>query len=121
MNIYSVYVNPEQGNTSFISVKNGFSIAAMFFGVLWALYHKMWNIALPILAIHIFIMFQDDVVIHTLKPTINILSSLIFGIFATDMREYNLEKNGYQLKDIIYASSQEDSEAKFMKRSNLCD
>ena len=121
MNIYSIYVNPEKENTSFVSVKNGFSLTAVVFGVLWALYHRIWKIALPMIAIYIVIMLQNDAIVQTITPFMNILNICIFGMFAADMREYNLEKNGYKLKDIVYASSQADSEAKFMIRNNLCD
>jgi len=116
MNIYSIYVNPEKEHNSFVSVKNGFSLTAAIFGLLWVLYHKMWSILFVTMVIYIIIFLQSENVANQLIPLINIVSIVIFGIFATDMREYNLEKNGYKLRDIVLASSIIDAEIKFLTR-----
>ncbi len=119
MNIYSIYVNPEKEDDSFVSVKNGFSLtAAIFVFFLGALYHKMWKIALIMVAIYVVIFCQNESIVQVLTPVMNILNICIFGMFATDMREYNLEKNGYKLRDVVLASSQIDSEIKFLTRNN---
>jgi hypothetical protein len=118
MNIYSIYVNPEKENESFVSVQNGFSLTAAIFGFFWALYHKMWKIALVMAAIYIVIFCQNEDIVQVVTPVMNILNICIFGMFATDMREYNLEKNGYKLRDVVLASSQVDSEIKFLTRNN---
>jgi len=117
MNIYSIYVNPEKEGNPFISVQNCFSLTAAIFGVLWAIYHKMWRLLLVITIVYVTVVtLQNNNIIYDMTPLFQTISMIVFGIFATDMREYDLEKKGYKLRDIVLASSQIESEIKFLTR-----
>ncbi len=117
MNIYSIYVNPERENEPFISIENSFSIMATLFTCFWALYHKMWRVALASLIINVFIaLLQVKHLPGEIITLVNLLVMLVFGVFSTELQEYELEKKGYKLKDVILASSNVEAEIKFLTR-----
>ena len=116
MNIYSIYVNLEKEGEPFISIQNGFSLTAAIFGFLWLLYHKVWNILLITTVIYTIIFLQNEKIANGIMSLLHIINIFVFGMFATDIREYNLEKKGYKLRDIILAPSIIESEIKFLTR-----
>ncbi|WP_341756232.1 MULTISPECIES: DUF2628 domain-containing protein [unclassified Candidatus Tisiphia] len=112
MNIYSIYVNPQKKDNDFIIIKQGFSLFAALFNMFWALYHRMW-IALIITLIISIAMSNLGFAHFTFASRIAIM--LIFGFFAADMREYDLQRKKYQLTEIILAKSEIEAELKFLK------
>lgn len=113
MNIYSVYTDSSKKNNEPILIKQGFSFIAGFFNFFWALYHKMWLIAIFLMII--------SFTIGTNSPSfiaycVNLAILFIFGFFASEIREYYAIKSGYSLSDIILAPSEEEAEIKYIKR-----
>ena len=114
MNIYSVYTNNEKNNEDPILIRQGFSFIAGFLNVFWALYHKMWLLALfaiilNAIANHI----QSTYIIYGL----NVALLFIFGFFSSNMREYYAKKKGFKLDDIVLAQSEEEAEVRYYMRA----
>lgn len=119
MNIYSVYINTNKENSNVLIVKQGFSFVAFIFNSLWALYHRMWAIALLTFSVNMLIISWKEENAFGLAAFIaNIAVPFIFGFFATEIREYYARKKGYALDDIICAASEEEAELKYMMRSS---
>ncbi len=113
MNTYSMYVNPQEKDNDFILVKHGFSLLAMFLGIFWILYHRMWLLLIVAVVITVIISsvgFSDYIIVS------QIVIMLILGFFSDDIREYDLQQKNYQLADIILAKSEIEAELKFLER-----
>ncbi|AAU03788.1 DUF2628 domain-containing protein [Rickettsia typhi] len=116
MNIYVIYINSTQKNNNFIILEEGFSWIAALFSIFWALYHKMWVVVTITVIANIII---TTINIVDLKFIFQIFLILSFGFFASDIRENYLNRNNYQLEDIIIANSRIEAELKFLERSIL--
>jgi len=115
MNIYSVYVNRTENNKNPILIPQGFSFIAGVFNALWAMYHKMWLVALfAIIISSLANPAQPSYIVYGL----NVGVLFIFGFFASDMREYYAQKKGFELDDIILAASEEEAEVRYYMRSD---
>ncbi|ADE29834.1 DUF2628 domain-containing protein [Rickettsia prowazekii] len=115
MNIYAIYINSTQKNNNFIILEEGFSWIAALFSIFWALYHKMWIVV----AITVIANIIATTIIVDFKFIFQIFLILSFGFFAADIRENYLNRNNYQLEDIIIANSRIEAELKFLERSIL--
>lgn len=118
MKIYSIYENLQEQNNSLIIIKQGFSLWALIFNFIWAIYNKMWGIALITIVVHLVIisLMQEN---NIIASAMNIATMLfIFGFFATEMQEYYANKKGYKLSDIILANNEEEAAIKYFVRSN---
>lgn len=119
MNIYSIFTNNSDEDSEPIIVKQGFSIWAGIFNVLWALYHKMWIIAAFAVVLDAWpLLFLDNHYYDELAFVNRIGIFLIFGFMATEMREHNLKSKGYELSDVLVAPSEPEAELKFFERSH---
>lgn len=114
MNIYSVYADSSKKDNELILIKQGFSFIAGFFNFFWAIYHKMWSIAIVLMIISFFLGATGP---SFIAYSINLSILFIFGFFASEIREYYAVKKGYDLSDIIIASSEEEAEVKYIKRT----
>ena len=115
MNIYAIYTKPDQQDTNPLIIKQGFSLIAAIFSPLWALYNRMWRVTFLVLLfcfLSTFIKLEGNYLY-----LVNLIIFLIFGFFASELKEYYALKNGYKLGDIILADSEEEAEVRYMMRS----
>lgn len=116
MNIYAIYLNLKQEDVEVIKIKESFSFQAAIFTSFWALYHKMWRILVATLIVNVIMMFLSDNGSYAcIVLLMHLVITLIFGFFAPDLQEYELQTKGYVLKDIILAESEEEAEVNFFK------
>lgn len=121
MQVYSIYVKYYRLNAELlptvIPITDKISIYSIVFNIFWALYHKMWTIfALGLLvwiSMHSisYTMFESS---QTMNFMISLSFMLFFGLFSTELREYDLLKKGYSLESILLATSTIDAEIKFL-------
>lgn len=116
MNIYSIYVNPQKKDNDFVLIKQGFSFSAALFNIFWSLYHKIWLPPIVVLVFNILIFILND---EQYTFIYSVLTTLAFGIFAADIREYDLEHRKYYLDDITLANSEIEAELKYLERRNI--
>ncbi len=119
MHIYEIYTGNERNDTPIEILKSGFSFSAAVFTPFWALYYRMWLVAAIALCINLAITYlQKDTTIFSLALIIELFFIFIFGMFASDIREWHLLNKGYNLQDIVIADSEIEAELKFLTRKN---
>jgi len=96
MRTFDVYKHPTQG---YKAVKRGFSWPAFLFGMIWAIFNKLFG--------HVLVLFTISLVFYNLLPTEGSVAialkgtfqfglSLLFGFVGNDWKVSNLKKRGYE-------------------------
>jgi hypothetical protein len=116
MNIYCVYNDSSKNQDELIIVKEGFSIYAAVFNLLWALYHKMWLVVLIGIIVSLCAMPLEKLGLYYLYD-MTIL--LIFSFFASDIRGCYATRSGYVLADVVTALDEEEAELKYYYKQTL--
>lgn len=119
MKQYKIYVNP-QGD--YEAVKQGWSWPAFFFGWIWAMVKKMWELGVGLLIGMLVFGFivgasgagKDGNVLIDITA---IIVAVIFGTNGNKWRESNLQKRGYEYKDTVTAANTEGAVALFIKEN----
>lgn len=120
MAIYSVHVR-RQGldpDRDMVLIKEGFSWSAMVFTVIWALWNKLWFVAIVI----VLVMSATGVLGHAmhLEPgltgVIHMAIAIIIGYVANDLRRARLDRLGFEEVDLVHASSRLNAESRFFDR-----
>lgn len=113
MNIYCIYNDSSKISPKPIIVKQGFSFYASVLNFLWAIYHRMWILAILVIAFRILIAPFEKLAFYYIFDT-SVL--FIFGFFADDFRHYYASKSGLHLDEIIGASNEEEAELLYYKK-----
>ena len=86
-----------------VPIKEGFCWPAFFFSLLWTLWHRLWIVALGLVAANLVIsvlVFQ----IGTNEAVTIIISfsiALMLGFMGNDFRRSKLEKHGYTERGLV--------------------
>jgi hypothetical protein len=114
MAIYSVHSKGDPERDA-IFVRDGFSWAAFIFTVLWALWNRMWIVAVVLFAAMIGISAIGTWFgLHeTAVSIINMAVGLLFGMEAQDLRRWSLARRGYHETGITAGDGLEDAELRF--------
>jgi len=98
-----------------VVLEEKFSFLAFLFPFVYAIKNGMKLFSLYLLIVQAIILSISQ----SFSEFSNILSvffSIVSGAFAADLYILHLKKNGYKLKDIIYAESELDAEIMFYGR-----
>jgi len=119
--IYTFYLKPgETPLEAAIAVPERFSIAALLFGFLWALYRRLWLIAIVIFGVQLGLPYATELV--SLPPALGSVALLAFGIYvgcsANDWRREKLERNGYAMAGLAAGRDLEEAERRFFGSVN---
>tara|TARA_R110000787_G_scaffold36855_11_gene93836 strand:- start:597 stop:986 length:390 start_codon:yes stop_codon:yes gene_type:complete len=94
-----------------VLVKEGFCWPAAIFSVFWALWHRLWMLALLLLLASAAI--ETGLAALGADEAFRVAASLGFALFvggtANDWRRYWLAREGYRLCDIVGARNQDDA------------
>jgi hypothetical protein len=119
--IYTVHEPPEQHLEAIEKsdriefVKEGFAWLALFFPLLWLIYHQMW-LVLAVFAGGVLILTGGLYELGMGEAVINLVSALVsvaFAFEANNLRRWTLERQGYRMIATVSGRSQEDCELKF--------
>jgi len=107
MKVFDIYQGPDG---EYAAVKRGFSWPAFFFGVFWALYKRMWLVALALFGVAILFSIVDQAVAESnlLLMAVSIFSigfSIWVGFNANDWVRNHLIKQGYRHVGSVEAGS----------------
>ena len=117
---YTVHIKPDAASPveTAVFVKDGFHLWAFAFGILWALYHRLWTMAL------IYLLF--NVALGAAGERLGIsdaglgIAQLGFqaamAYLADEFRRANLKKRGYITADIVAAETALRAELRFFER-----
>ena len=126
MRIYTVHIPaPRPGDDpavadpveDAVAVKEGFCWPAVLFSVFWALWHRMWGVALGLAAL------QAAAGLGALAGIGNVTGAalgagvcILIGGFANDVRRWSLTRRGYRERGIILAGGAEAAVLRYMAR-----
>jgi hypothetical protein len=105
LQVYTVHINPNDPapyeKAEFIA--EGFNWAAFVFGLLYALYKRLWFPAAVIFVVDLFLMslWRDGVMRHAAVTILNIGFNVYIGYAVNDWIRARLKRQGYVLTDIV--------------------
>jgi hypothetical protein len=98
-----------------VLVKEGVCWPAFFFSVLWALYHRLWLVALGLFGLEAVI--GGLAAVLGLDPLSQAVVSLglafIVGFVANDLRRWTLGRNGFEEFGVVAADNLDSAERRF--------
>jgi hypothetical protein len=119
MAVYTVHEPPLRGSATaeperFIFVRDGFSLAALLFGPLWLLRHRMWLVLLgyvPVVAalwalLHLYGSALADGMVWGLL-------ALLLAVEAGTLRRITLARRGYHTIGVVVGDDLESAERRF--------
>jgi Protein of unknown function (DUF2628) len=111
MRVYSVHAPPEEpiSPEEFLFVKDGFSWPALFFPVLWILWHRMWLTLVWYIVFVLAVAWAGRLGGDNLGTTIAIIGAVFFALEANNFRRLSLEGRGFS--EVGAASGRNYSEA----------
>ena len=116
MKVYTFYMKP--GDTpleAVVAVPERFSIAALLFGFAWALYRRLWLVAIVLAGVQLGLPFAVDLL--GLDPALGSVAMLAFSVYvgcsANDWRREKLERSGHALAGIAAGHDLEEAERRF--------
>lgn len=108
------YIYKHKNNSEDVKTfERGTSFYAAIFNILWAIYHSMWFLVLPLIA---FVVFLEMTGNFMMLQIWEILQTIVFFVFAEEFHKINMKIKGYQLAEIVYDESQERAEYKYFLR-----
>jgi hypothetical protein len=120
MRIYTVHINPRSKHPyeNPIFIGESFNFFAFFFHWMWALYHRLWLVAVLLLPVWMLIEWQGYN--HILHPLANVALVMGFQAFcgfqANDWRRTKLKKQGYIISDIVTGDNLVSAEQRYFER-----
>jgi len=109
------YVLKHDEKEGFAFIKKGFSWPALIFGFFWAAIYEMWSVALIYFLLSYGLKFTEYYILANgtqVQPIILIVTSfvsiaaiIVLPFIGNKLRVGQLRKHGYELIDVINASS----------------
>lgn len=117
---YTVHVKPDAPSPleTAALVKEGFHLWAFIFGIVWALYHRLWGMALLYLLCNIAlgVMGERLGMSDAGLAIVQLGFQAIMAYLADDFLRAGLKKQGYIIADIVTAESDLRAELRFFER-----
>lgn len=117
---YAVYIKPgdEHPLESSVFVKEGFSMAAFVLSFFWAAYHRVWRLALVVLAFYI--VANKAMLLGVIDLNLRLVLEVGFltwlGFEAGEWRAKALARQGFVLLDIVMARSEAEARQRLFDR-----
>ena len=111
MRVYTVHVRSgsSKSDRDAVLVKEGFCWPALFIGVIWALWHRMWLTAvLFFLAAAIAEGLGEALGLDPVRGgALSLAVALLIGWCANDLRRRSLARRGYQMTGVVAATGED--------------
>ncbi|HIJ42917.1 MAG: DUF2628 domain-containing protein [Rhodospirillales bacterium] len=116
MRFYTAHLRHEITGSNLLLVKEGFCWQAFIFSILWALWHRLWLVALVMFALQAVLGWgMGEMSLSPLAQSAGSFAlALIFGIFANDFRRWTYERRDYRLVDVVGGGNLEDAERRLL-------
>lgn len=96
--IYSVYIKKDSNPLeNAIFIKQGFNFWAFIFNIIWALFNRLWLVAIALFALNCVFVTIDSPAMALVSFLVNIW----FGFEANNFKAAKLEKLGYINFDVV--------------------
>ncbi len=98
-----------------IFIKEGFSWPALFFPLLWLLYHRMWLVLVGYFAILVFVGLGATYsgMSEAGETIVFLLINLLFAYEANDLRRWYLGLKGYHMIASVAGNNRSECERRF--------
>ena len=116
MRIYTVHYRPAAFDDDVVLVKEGFCWPACLFTTLWALWHRLWVVALWLAAFTAVIGALGAVL--GLNPladaALSLGAVLIVGHTANDLRRWTLARRGFSDEGVVVGDGEDSALRRFL-------
>ncbi len=115
MALYTILESPDGRLEKTVMVREGFSLAAAVLMVFWALWNRMWVVAilLFVLSVALEVGAREFGLHPMLVSMAGLATALIFGFEARALQIMSLKRAGYRLAGVISAESAEAAELQY--------
>lgn len=112
MKTFSILEPPDGSPDKVAFIREGFSWGAFLLSVLWALWHRMWVIALLLFVVFaaLAVAAKLEVIRSDLAALVQFAIVLLFGFEARNLQAQALERTGFRHTGLIQATSLEAAE-----------
>ena len=100
-----------------VPIKEGFCWPAFFFSLLWTLWHRLWLVALGLVAANLVIsvlVFQSGAN-EAVTIVISYSIALMLGFMGNDFRRSKLEKHGYTERGLVMDRTAEAAVRRYLE------
>jgi hypothetical protein len=97
-------------------VKEGFSWPAFVFGVVWALYHRLWIVAALLVALTtgLGVAFEELRLDPVSASLIFFAVAVLVGMFGNDWKRASLRRRGYRADGVVTAANLETALRRYL-------
>ena len=119
MKVYSVHLRRHglDPDRDIVLVAEAFSWAAFVLSLVWAMWHRMWWVALGLLVISLsingvgWLLGMDEVSAFVVSFGIAVLT----GLLANDLRRWTLERAGFNDCGVVSGDNPDEALARFLE------
>lgn len=116
MRIYTVHYRPAAADDDLVLVKEGFCWPAFLFTTLWALWHRLWVVALGLAAVTAGIGVGGALL--GLGPiadaALSLGATLLVGFVANDLRRWTLMRRGFSDEGVVVGDGEDSALRRFL-------
>lgn len=106
-----------KNSNKFEIIEEKFSLIAMMFPILWMLYNKMFKLTIYIFSLIFAINWLfNNIGLENYSWIPVILLNLVAGFASSEIKQFFLESQGYNMKKIIMAYSQDEAKIKYLSQ-----
>lgn len=120
LKVYTVHLRQpvRDSERDLVIVREGFSWGAFLVSVLWALWNRLWLVAVVLIALELLLpLVAGWVGLGTASGGIlSIALAVLAGLFGNDLRRWTLEGRGYAEVALVAARSPDEAEQRFGER-----
>ena len=123
MRIYTIHISDPDPDTSGdpaadpVPIKEGFCWPALVFSLFWALWHRLWLVALGLVCTNalltgaLIILGADPVT----NGAVNAGYALLLGLFGNDLRRWTLERNGMKEAGVALGRTEDEALERYLR------
>ncbi len=116
MRFYTAHLRYEDTGSNLALVKEGFCWPAFFFSVFWALWHRLWLVALALFALQAGLGWgMGKMSLSPLGQSVGSFAlAVAFGIAANDFRRWTYERRDYHFIDVVGGGNLDGAEQRLL-------
>jgi len=118
--IYTVHTKPGMNNAAArpMFIKEGFNFWAFFFTILWALYQRLWLVALLLLTFNalLVVCLKNHMLGLASAGAIHFGFHMVVGFWGNDWLRAQLARRGYVLADVAAGDNLLRAEQRYFER-----
>jgi hypothetical protein len=116
MRIYTVHYRPDAAGDDLVLVKEGFCWPAFLLSTLWALWHRLWWVALGLAAMTAAIGAAGTALgLGPVADTaLSLGAALIVGFVANDLRRWTLARRGFSDEGVVVGDGEDSALRRFL-------